>query len=118
MWFIGKLSRCKRGVGSIIGAIFLVLILLTGFTFYFLDPCIAPILVAMLPLLVYDVLPLVLFVFCLGTIIPFVGIGIFAGSVSKLARVTYRQRFLIRAISGLILIGYALYLLVFTFFLN
>lgn len=93
-------------------------LLLLGFTFYFLDPCIAPILVAMLPLLVYDVLPLVLFVFCLGTIIPFIGIGIFAGSVSKLARVTYRQRFLIRAISGLILIGYALYLIVSTFFLN
>ena len=48
-----------------------------------------------------------------GAIIPFIGIGIFAGSVSKLARVTYRQRFLIRAISGLILIGYALYLIVF-----
>jgi len=88
-------------------------LLLLGFTFYFLDPCIAPIFVAMLPLLVYDVLPLILFVFCLGAIIPFVGIGIFAGSVSKLARVTYRQRFLIKAISGLILIGYALYLIIF-----
>ena len=52
-------------------------------------------------------------VFCLGAIIPFIGIGIFAGSVSKLARVTYGQRFLVRAISGLILIGYALYLIAF-----
>lgn len=37
MCFIGKLSRGKRGVGSIIGATFLVLILLTGYTFYFLN---------------------------------------------------------------------------------
>lgn len=56
-------------------------LLLLGFTFYFLDPCIAPILVTMLPLLTYEALPLVLFVFCLGAIIPFFGIGIFAGSV-------------------------------------
>lgn len=89
-----------------------------GFTFYFLDPCIAPIFFAMLPLLVYEVLPLILFVFCLGAIIPFVGIGIFSGSVSKLTRFTYRQRFRIRAISGLILVGYALYLIISTFFLS
>ena len=37
MWFIGKFSRSKHGVGSVIGAIFLVLILLTGYTFYFLN---------------------------------------------------------------------------------
>lgn len=88
-------------------------LLLLGFTFYFLDPCIAPFFFAKLHLFVYDVLPLTLFVFCLGAIIPFIGIGIFSGSVSKLARFTYKQRFLIRAISGLILIGYALYLIIF-----
>lgn len=37
MWFIGKLSRDKRGAGSIIGAVFVVLILLSGFTFYTLN---------------------------------------------------------------------------------
>jgi len=37
MWFIGKLSRDQRGVGSIIGATFIVLILLSGFTFYALN---------------------------------------------------------------------------------
>ena len=37
MWFIGKLSRDKRGAGSIIGATFIVLILLSGFTFYTLN---------------------------------------------------------------------------------
>ena len=37
MWCTGKLSRDKRGVGSIIGAVFILLILLTGSTFYFLS---------------------------------------------------------------------------------
>ena len=37
MWFIGKLSHNKRGAGSIIGAVFISLILLTGFTFYILN---------------------------------------------------------------------------------
>jgi hypothetical protein len=37
MWFIGKLSYDKRGVGSIIGAVFILLILLSGFTFYILS---------------------------------------------------------------------------------
>lgn len=37
MWFIGKLSRDKRGAGSIVGAVFMLLILLTGFTYYFLN---------------------------------------------------------------------------------
>jgi len=37
MWFVGKLSRSKRGAGSIIGGVFILLILLTGYTFYFLN---------------------------------------------------------------------------------
>jgi len=37
MRFIGKLNRDKRGAGSIIGATFIVLILLSGFTFYTLN---------------------------------------------------------------------------------
>lgn len=37
MWFIGKLSRDKRGAGSIVGAVFMLLILLTGFTYYFVN---------------------------------------------------------------------------------
>jgi len=58
-------------------------------------------------------LPLIIFVFSLGAIIPFIGFGIFAGSISKLARGTYRHQSKIKAISGLILIGFALYLLIF-----
>jgi hypothetical protein len=37
MNFIGRRKRARRGVGSIIGATFLILILLTGYTFYFLN---------------------------------------------------------------------------------
>lgn len=86
---------------------------LLGFIFYFLDPCIAPIFVSMMPLLLPETFFFTLLVFCLGAIIPFIGIGVFAGSVARLVRSTYRQRFKIRAISGLILISYALYLIVF-----
>jgi cytochrome c biogenesis protein CcdA len=48
----------------------------------------------------------------LGVIIPFIGIGLLAGSISKLARSTYRHKSKIRAISGLILIAYSIYLIV------
>jgi len=82
-----------------------------GFLFYFLDPCIAPIFVSMIPLLFLQHLALILLVFCVGAMIPFVAIGLSAGSISKLARNTYRNRTILRAISGLILIGYALYLI-------
>jgi len=34
MWFFGKLNKDKRGIGSIIGAVFIALILVSGFTFY------------------------------------------------------------------------------------
>jgi cytochrome c biogenesis protein CcdA len=90
-------------------------LVLLGFLFYFLDPCIAPIFVLMLSQFgqaILEFLPLVLLLFCLGVILPFIGIGILAGSISKLARSTYRHRSKIRAVSGLILITYALYLIV------
>jgi hypothetical protein len=35
--FTGRLSRDKRGIGSIIGAVFLILILLSGYAFYTLN---------------------------------------------------------------------------------
>jgi len=86
---------------------------LLGFVFYFLDPCIAPIFVSMMPLLLPEFLFFTLSIFCLGAIIPFIGIGFFAGSISKLVRTTYRHRTKVRAISGLILICYATYLIIF-----
>jgi len=81
-----------------------------GFVFYFLDPCIAPFLFTMLLMLQGSAFILLL-LFCLGAIIPFIGIGIVAGSASKLARRTYKHRHKIRAISGIILISYAIYLI-------
>ncbi len=86
-----------------------------GFIFYFLDPCLAPVFVAMIsafsPTVLLEFLPLILFAFGIGVMIPFIGIGVLAGSISKLARSTYRHKAKIRAISGLILVVYALYLL-------
>jgi hypothetical protein len=37
MWSTGKLSHDRHGVGSIVGAVFLLLIILSGFTFYILN---------------------------------------------------------------------------------
>lgn len=88
-------------------------LLLLGFVFYFLDPCIAPFAFTMLMMLQNFEFVLPLLGFCLGAFIPFIGIGIVAGYASKLARNTYRHRSKIRAISGLILIVYALYLIIF-----
>jgi cytochrome c biogenesis protein CcdA len=104
---IQKLS--KRLVFSYLGLITL------GFLFYFLDPCIAPIFVVMVGTFqqaLLEFLPLILFVFCIGVILPFIGIGILAGSISKLVRGTYRHRSKIRALSGIILIAYAFYFVI------
>jgi len=84
-----------------------------GFLFYFLDPCIAPLLFPMLTMLQSSEVVLSLFVFCLGVILPFVAIGILAGSISKLVRSAYRHRSLIRVISGSILVVYGFYLIIF-----
>lgn len=88
-------------------------LLLLGFIFYFLDPCLAPFAFTMLLMLRNSEFILPLLMFCLGVFIPFIGIGIVAGYASKLARSTYKHRSIIRAVSGLILIIYALYLIIF-----
>jgi len=92
---------------------------LLGFLFYFLDPCLAPFFVSSLPMYIAPSLmmnsqsiALIFLVFSIGVMIPFIGIGLFAGSISKVARGTYRHKSLIKGISGLILIGYAAYLIV------
>jgi cytochrome c biogenesis protein CcdA len=88
-------------------------LLLLGFLFYFLDPCIAPVFVAMLPILTQEYLPLIILVFSFGVILPFIIVGVFASSISKLVRSTYKHKSKIRAVSGLILIAYALYFIIF-----
>lgn len=96
----------KRYASSLTGLVLL------GFLFYFLDPCLAPIFIAVLPLLSPQVMPLVLLFFGLGAIIPFFLIGALTSSISKLARITYRHKAWIRRISGLILLAYAVYIIV------
>lgn len=86
---------------------------LLGFLFYFLDPCIAPLVFPMLIVMQSSELILSLLMFCLGVIVPFIGIGILAGSISTLVRGTHRHRTKIRVISGFIIIAYAIYLIVF-----
>jgi len=86
---------------------------LLGFLFYFLDPCIAPIFFATLPLLSSETFPIILTVFCLGVILPFLLIGLLAGSISELTRLTYKHKSTIRTISGIILIAYILYVVFF-----
>ncbi len=85
-----------------------------GSIFYFLDPCIAPILVSMLSVLpLGEHFPTLLLTFCTGAFIPFLIIGCFIHYISKLARITYRHRLIINMLTGIILIGYAVYLIFF-----
>lgn len=90
-------------------------LILLGFAFYFLDPCIAPVFVVMIstypPQVLFSYLPLILSLFCLGVLTPFVIVGLFSSSISKLARSMYRHKSTIRTISGAILIIYATYLI-------
>ncbi|MEM1543534.1 MAG: cytochrome c biogenesis protein CcdA, partial [Candidatus Bathyarchaeia archaeon] len=86
-------------------------IFLLGLIFYFLDPCIAPIFASITAILFSGELAFALFLFCIGEMIPFVGAGLLAGSISKISREAYKHRVILRGISGAILIGYAIYIL-------
>jgi cytochrome c biogenesis protein CcdA len=88
-------------------------IVILGFLFYFLDPCVAPLFFAMAPLTLNVDFTLIVISFCLGVMLPFVGIGIIAGSISKLARNMYKHKFKLRVMSGLILICYSMYIIIF-----
>ncbi len=88
-------------------------LIVLGYLFYFLDPCIAPVLIAMLPTLSFEALPIILLVFSVGVLLPFFFFGFLAGSISKLVRTTYKHKSKIHAFSGLIVISYALYLIFF-----
>jgi cytochrome c biogenesis protein CcdA len=88
-------------------------IVILGFLFYFLDPCVAPLFFAMAPLILNVDFTLIVISFCLGVMLPFVGIGIIAGSISKLARNMYKHKFKLRVMSGLILICYSMYIIIF-----
>ncbi len=101
--FIKKITR--KYVFTYIG------IFMLGFIFYFLDPCIAPVFASMAAVLFSNVFLLGMLTFCIGSIIPFVGIGLLTGSISKMTRKVYKYRQIFKGISGIILMGYALYLI-------
>lgn len=82
-----------------------------GLMFYFLDPCISPIFASMTAVLFSNIFIVALFFFCIGAMLPFIGVGLFVGSISKITRKAYKHRFLLRSVSGAILIGYASYLI-------
>jgi len=88
-------------------------LLILGFLFYFLDPCIAPLFFTMLPILSPNTLSIILTTFCLGVLAPFFFIGILAEFISKLARTTHKHKSKIRAASGLILLAYTTYIIAF-----
>lgn len=86
-------------------------IFLLGLMFYFLDPCIAPIFASMVTILFSEAFSFALFFFCIGVMVPFIVAGLFVGSISKISRGAYIHRTILRSISGIILMGYASYLL-------
>jgi cytochrome c biogenesis protein CcdA len=67
----------------------------------------------MLPILSPQNLLIIIAFFCIGLMVPFFFMGLLAGSISKLARATYKNRSRIRAVSGVILIAYAVYIILF-----
>ncbi|MGB9853551.1 MAG: cytochrome c biogenesis CcdA family protein [Candidatus Bathyarchaeales archaeon] len=88
-------------------------LLILGFLFYFLDPCIAPIFFAMLPLMSPNAFSIILLIFCIGVLTPFFLIGLLAEFISKMARISYKHKSKIRAVSGLILLTYTIYIIAF-----
>lgn len=88
-------------------------LMLLGFLFYFIDPCLAPIFFATLPIISPGALSILLSSFCIGLMVPFLFIGVLAGSIQKLATTVGKRKSRIRAISGLLLIAYVLYVILY-----
>jgi len=87
--------------------------IIIGFLFYFLDPCIAPFFFAVVPLILNANFIAIILAFCLGVMLPFLIIGFITGSLSKLVRISYKHKSKLRLLSCLILIGYSAYLILF-----
>jgi len=85
-----------------------------GFAFYFVNLCAAPLSFAVLPTLTAMKNVFFLALFCLGVLIPFLAVGILAGGSPTLAkRIREQHRRKIRAFSGVILLAYSVWLIVF-----
>jgi len=87
-------------------------IIVLGFLFYFLDPCVAPFFFAVIPLVMNVNFTLIVLAFCFGVMLPFVIIGVVTGSISKLVRSIYKHRSKLHMISGSLLVCYSIYLMI------
>jgi len=104
--FVQKLAQ-KYGATTI--GLFIL-----GFMFYFVNLCTAPLSFTVLPMLTASTNLGLLALFCLGVLIPFLAIGIIAGGSPTLAKkIREQHRNKIRAFSGVILLVYSLWLIVF-----
>jgi len=102
-------QRLAQKYGSTIVGLFSL-----GFVFYFVNLCAAPLSFAVLPTLTAMKNVFLLAFFGLGVLIPFFAVGILAGGSPTLAkRIREQHRRKIRALSGVILLAYSLWLIVF-----
>jgi len=87
---------------------------LLGFIFYFVNLCAVPLSYTVLPTLTAPRNMYLLVLFSVGVLIPFLSVGIVAGGSSTLAKQIIKQyRYKIRAISGVILLVYSVWFIVF-----
>ncbi len=84
-------------------------IFVLGALAYFLDPCLAPLFTPMAVILHPEHFTQVIIIFCSSAALPFIIVGVAVSSLSKVAKKIYSKRFLLRKISGAILMAYAIY---------
>jgi cytochrome c biogenesis protein CcdA len=85
-----------------------------GFIFYFVNLCAVPLSFTILPTLTAPKNMYLLALFSLGVLIPFLSVGIVAGGSPTLAkRIIKQYRYKIRALSGIILLVYSVWFIVF-----
>lgn len=104
--FVQKMAQ-KHGATTI--GLFIL-----GFIFYFVNLCTAPLSFTVLPTLTAPRNMCLLALFGLGVLVPFLAVGIVAGGSPTLAkRIREQHRYKIRALSGVILLVYSVWLTVF-----
>lgn len=85
-----------------------------GFIFYFVNLCAVPLSFTILPTLTAPGNMYLLALFSVGVLIPFLSVGIVAGGSPTLAkRIIKQYRYKIRALSGIILLVYSVWFIVF-----
>jgi len=104
--FVQKMAQ-KHGTTTI--GLFIL-----GFIFYFVNLCTAPLSFTVLPTLTAPKNLGLLALFGLGVLVPFLAVGLVAGGSPTLAkRIREQHRYKIRALSGIILLVYSAWFIVF-----